>query len=49
MREFGKTVEGAEEDAMCVICQATPVNPIKVRLLFSTVVIRSHFDFNCMV
>ena len=29
--EFGKTVEGAEEDAMCVICQATPVNPVKVR------------------
>ena len=32
VREFGKTVEGADEDAMCVICQATPVNPVKVRV-----------------
>ena len=32
VRESGKTVEGAEEDTMCVICQATPENPVKVRL-----------------
>ena len=36
MRESGKTVEGADEDAMCVICQATPVNPVKVCLLLSS-------------
>ena len=33
VREFGKTVEGAEEDALCVICQAKPVNPVEVRVL----------------
>ena len=45
VREFGKTVEGAEEDTMCVICQAKPVNPVKVRVwLLSRVVILSHFD-----
>ena len=32
VREFGKTVEGADEDTMCVICQAKPVNPVKVRV-----------------
>ena len=31
VRQFGKTVEGAEEDALCVICQAKPVNPVEVR------------------
>ena len=31
VREFGKTVEGAEEDALCVICQAKLVNPVEVR------------------
>jgi hydroxymethylpyrimidine/phosphomethylpyrimidine kinase len=31
VRESGKAVEGAEEDTMCVICQAPPVEPVKVR------------------
>ena len=33
VRESGKAVEGAEEDMMCVICQAPPVKPVKVRLV----------------
>ena len=33
VREKGKDkVEGAEEDALCVICQAKPVDPVEVRL-----------------
>ena len=32
VREFGKDkVEGAEEDDLCVICQAKPVDPVEVR------------------
>ena len=31
VRESGKAVEGTEEDMMCVICQAPPVKPVKVR------------------
>ena len=31
VREFGKDkVEGAEEDDLCVICQAEPVDPVEV-------------------
>ena len=33
MREFGKDkVEGAEEDDLCVICQAKPVDPVEVSI-----------------
>ena len=32
VREKGKdNVEGAEEDTLCVICQARPVDPVEVR------------------
>ena len=32
VREFGKDkVEAAEEDDLCVICQAKPVDPVEVR------------------
>ena len=33
VREKGQDkVDGADEDALCVICQSTPVDPIEVRL-----------------
>ena len=45
VREEGKNkVEGGEEDDLCVICQSTPVNAVKVsgRALFLVPVLSKH-------
>ena len=46
VQEFGKDkVEGAEEDDLCVICQAKPVDPVEVS--FAWDLIKSLSDGFC--